>query len=161
MPLVTPTPSRYGSTAGDPASAQASRAATMASCSYLSILRACGLPMTATGSTAAGAAIFTGRASAPHSVRRRTPQVPASIADQVDATSPPSGVVAPSPVTTTLTRSLLPTETSVISYPPGGGTARGDDPGPAVIFRGANPRAPQLPSGGTTPRTPAVRLVGP
>ena len=37
------------------------------------------------------------------SVMVRTPLVPASIADQVDATSPPSGVVAPSPVTTTLT----------------------------------------------------------
>jgi hypothetical protein len=33
MPLVTATPSRYGSTSGDPASAQASRAATSASCS--------------------------------------------------------------------------------------------------------------------------------
>ena len=33
MPLVTATPSRYGSTAGAPASAQASRAATRASCS--------------------------------------------------------------------------------------------------------------------------------
>jgi hypothetical protein len=42
----------------------------------------------------------------------RTPLVPASIADQVDATSPPSGVVAPSPVTTTLTCRLLPTATS-------------------------------------------------
>ena len=124
MPLVTATPSRYGSTAGDPASAQASRAATSANCSYRSILRACGLPMTATGSTAAGAAILTGRSSTHGSVRRRTPLVPASIADQVDATSPPSGVVAPSPVTTTLTRSLLPTATSV-----------------TVISRG-DPRAP-------------------
>jgi hypothetical protein len=46
---------------------------------------------------------------------RRTPLVPASIADQVDATSPPSGVVAPSPVTTTLPRSLLLTATSAIA----------------------------------------------
>ena len=35
-------------------------------------------------------------------LRERTPLRPASIADQVDATSPPSGVVAPSPVTTTV-----------------------------------------------------------
>ena len=103
MPLVTATPSRYGSTSGDPASAQASRAATSANCSHRSILRACTRPTTATGSTAAVAAIFTGSESTQASVRRRTPLVPASIADQVDATSPPSGVVAPSPVTTTLT----------------------------------------------------------
>jgi len=31
----------------------------------------------------------------------RTPDVPASKADHEDATSPPIGVVAPSPVTTT------------------------------------------------------------
>ena len=48
-------------------------------------------------------------------------QIPASIADHVDATSPPSGVVAPSPVTTTLTRSLLPT----------------------VVLRGSTPRTPR------------------
>ena len=103
MPLLTATPSRYGSTSGEPASAQASRAATSANCSQRSIRRACTRPTTATGSDAAGAAIFTGSASTQDSVRRCTPLVPASIADQVDATSPPSGVVAPSPVTTTLT----------------------------------------------------------
>ncbi len=101
MPLVTATPSRHGSTVGDPASAHASRAATMASCSHRSIRRACTRPTTSTGSTAAGAAILTGSDSTHSSVRRRTPLVPASIADQVDVTSPPSGVVAPSPVTTT------------------------------------------------------------
>ena len=37
-------------------------------------------------------------------VMRYTPLRPASIADQGDATSPPSGVVAPSPVTTTVSR---------------------------------------------------------
>ena len=40
IPLVTDTPSRSGSTAGVPASAQASRAATSASCSQRSIRRA-------------------------------------------------------------------------------------------------------------------------
>ena len=112
MPLVTATPSRHGSTVGDPASAQASRAATSASCSHRSIRLACTRPTVATGSSAAGAAIFTGSESAQSSVMRWTPLVPASIADQVDVTSPPSGVVAPSPVTTTLTRSLLLTATS-------------------------------------------------
>ena len=34
------------------------------------------------------------------------PERPASIASQVDATSPPSGVVAPSPVTTTSVRAM-------------------------------------------------------
>src|SRR5487761_1172249 len=115
MPVLTATPRRYGSTDGDPASVQASLAATSASCSQRSIRRACTRPTTATGSDAAGAAIFTGSLSTQDSVRRRTPLVPASIADQVDATSPPSGVVAPSPVTTTLTRSLLPTATSGLS----------------------------------------------
>src|SRR3984957_3879910 len=112
MPLVTATPSRYGSTSGDPASAQASRAATSANCSHRSILRACTRPTTATGSSAAVPANFTGTVSIHGSVMVRTPLVPASIADQVDATSPPSGVVAPSPVTTTLTCRLLPTATS-------------------------------------------------
>jgi hypothetical protein len=112
MPLVTATPSRHGSTLGEPASVHASRAATIASCSHRSIRRACTRPMTDTGSSAAGAAIRTGSDAAQSSVMGRTPLVPASIADQVDATSPPSGVVAPSPVTTTLSRSLLLTVTS-------------------------------------------------
>src|SRR6516165_6024079 len=112
MPLVTATPSRHGSTVGDPASAQASRAATSANCSHLSSRLACTRPTSAAGSAAAGAAIFTGSGFTQSSVMRRTPLVPASIADQVDAASPPSGVVAPTPVTTTLTRSLLLTATS-------------------------------------------------
>ena len=104
IPLVTVTPSRSGSTSGAPASAHASRAATSANCSQRSIRRACTRPTTSTGSAAAAAAMRTGRSSAHGSVRRRTPLRPASIADQVDATSPPSGVVAPSPVTTTVSR---------------------------------------------------------
>src|SRR6516165_1298088 len=116
MPLVTATPSRHGSTVGDPASAQASRAATSANCSHLSSRLACTRPTSAAGSAAAGAAIFTGSGFTQSSVMRRTPLLPASIADQVDATSPPSGVVAPSPVTTTLTRSLLLTATSANTY---------------------------------------------
>ena len=54
IPLVTVTPSRSGSTSGMPASAHASRAATMANCSQRSIRRACTRPTISTGSTAAG-----------------------------------------------------------------------------------------------------------
>src|SRR5579859_3463152 len=142
IPLVTLTPSRSGSTPGEPASAHASRAATSASCSQRSIRRACTRPTTSTGSTAACAAMRTGRSSAHGSAMRRTPLRPASIADQVDATSPPSGVVAPSPVTTTLTRSLLLTEVLL----PRGGRA---PPTPLCLPRGA-----VFPRGGRAPPTP-------
>ena len=54
IPLDTTTPSRSGSTSGDPASAHASRAATMASCSQRSSRRACTRSSTVAGSTAAG-----------------------------------------------------------------------------------------------------------
>src|SRR6266536_1764213 len=43
----------------------------------------------------------TGSCSAHSWVSLLTPERPATMASQVDATSPPSGVVAPSPVTTT------------------------------------------------------------
>src|SRR5690349_16864113 len=43
------------------------------------------------------------RRSAHSVVRALTPERPLSMASQVDATSPPNGVVAPSPVTTTST----------------------------------------------------------
>jgi hypothetical protein len=101
IPLVTATPRRSGSTSGLPASAQASRAATSASCSQRSIRRAWARGRASAGLTAAAAAMRTGSCSAHGSSMRRTPLRPASIAAQVDATSPPSGVVAPSPLTTT------------------------------------------------------------
>jgi len=104
IPLVTVTPSRSGSTVGEPASAHASRAATSASCSQRSIRRARTRSTISAGSAAAWAAIRTGSPSAHGWAMERTPLRPASIADQVDATSPPSGVVAPSPVTTTVSR---------------------------------------------------------
>ena len=53
------------------------------------------------GSTASWAAMRTGSCAAHSWVSAPTPERPASMASQVDATSPPSGVVAPSPVTTT------------------------------------------------------------
>src|SRR6516165_7347236 len=101
MPLDTTTPSRSGATSGRPASAQASRAAMMASCSHRSSRRACTRSSTVAGSTAAGAAICTGRSGAQSSGSLRAPLRPASSDAQVVATSPPTGEVAPRPVTTT------------------------------------------------------------
>ena len=87
---------------GEPASAQASRAATTANCSQRSIRRAWTRPTPSAGSTAA-----TSRGSGPadpwpsrFGQLALTPLRPASIPSQVDSTSPPRGAVAPSPVTT-------------------------------------------------------------
>src|SRR4051794_41180338 len=112
MPVAMATPSRSPSTSGEPASAQASRAAMRASCSVRSSLRASTRSMTSRGSTATDAAMRTGSTSAHSSSRYRTPERPASSPSQVDGTSPPTGVDAPSPVTTTVRR---PWELSVIS----------------------------------------------
>src|SRR5262252_1997051 len=101
MPLDTTTPRRSGVTFGAPASAHASRAATSANCSHRSSRRACTRSSTVAGSTAAVAAIRVGRLANPSSVSALVPLRPASIPSQVLATSPPSGVVAPRPVTTT------------------------------------------------------------
>src|SRR5215470_19918801 len=101
MPLDTTTPRRSGGTSGAPASAHASLAATSANCSHRSSRRACTRSSTVAGSTAASAAIRVGRLANPSSVSAVVPPRPASIASQVLATSPPSGVVAPRPVTTT------------------------------------------------------------
>src|SRR5215472_13910925 len=101
MPLDTTTPSRSGSTCGLPASAHASRAATMASCSHRSSRRACTRSSTVAGSTAEGAAICTGRSGAQSSGSLRAPLRPASSDSHVEGTSPPTGEIAPRPVTTT------------------------------------------------------------
>jgi hypothetical protein len=101
MPDAITTPIRSGSTSGAPASAQASRAEISANCPERSSRLICGTGSTSDGSTATGAAMRTGSMSTQSSVRVRTPDRPASMADQVDATSPPNGVVAPRPVTTT------------------------------------------------------------
>jgi hypothetical protein len=103
MPLETDTPSRSGSTCGAPACCHASRAATSASCSHRSTFRVWTRSSMDAGSTAADAAIRVGRSAAQEAVSDATPDLPASIADHVDSTSPPTGVVAPSPVTTTPT----------------------------------------------------------
>ena len=95
------TPRRSLSTSGVPASAHASRAAIMANCSERSRRRISTRSITSLGSTATRAANFTVETSVHSSSRRRAPLLPASRAAQVDGTSPPRGVVAPRPVTTT------------------------------------------------------------
>src|SRR4051812_5319290 len=103
MPEASATPSRSLSSpeSSRPESAQASRAATTASCAVRSRRRAFTRSITSVGSTAAGAAIWTARFCTQSSVSRRAPERPASNPSQVLATSPPSGEVAPSPVMTT------------------------------------------------------------
>src|SRR5215813_4848136 len=118
MPLDTTTPSRSGGTSGAPASAHASRAATRANCSHRSSRRACTRSSTVAGSTAAGAAIRAGRLAYPSPVSARAPLRPASIPSQVLATSPPSGVVAPRPVTTTRGWSARTIISSFAAVPP-------------------------------------------
>src|SRR3954451_9266272 len=49
----------------------------------------------------------TGSSAAQSALMGEIPDRPASSADQVDATSPPTGVVAPSPVTTTAVVSVM------------------------------------------------------
>src|ERR1700683_2564884 len=106
MPLDTTTPSRSGSTSGEPASAQASRAATMANCSHRSMRRACTRSISVAGSAAAQAAILAGSSLAQSSVSFVTPLRPASSESHGEGTSAPTGVLPPSPVTTTLVRSV-------------------------------------------------------
>ncbi len=101
VPVPMTTASRSGSTSGRPASAQASRAATSAICSHRSSRRACTRSSTVVGSTRSRAAIRAGSPAAHSSSIAPTPDSPASNPAQVEATSPPRGVVAPRPVTTT------------------------------------------------------------
>src|SRR5690606_29988824 len=91
----------------NPASVHASRAAISAIAWLRSRRRSVCLGMTSDGSTFSVAENLTGRSSMPSQSSFRTPDSPASRADQVDGRSPPSGVVAPRPVTTTLVWLLL------------------------------------------------------
>ncbi len=105
MPLASEMLSRWGSTWSSPshskpASVHACCAAIRASWVERSRRRAFTRSMISEGSTATYAAIFTGSSSAHSSVMARTPEVPASMLAQVDARSPPRGVVAPRPVMT-------------------------------------------------------------
>ena len=101
MPEAITTPKRSLSTSGEPASFHASRDAMMANCSDLSNLRISTRSICSLGSIATRAAKETGSKEVHSSVSVRTPLFPASSADHVVRTSPPRGVVAPSPVTTT------------------------------------------------------------
>src|SRR4051794_1905634 len=101
MPVAITTPSRSPSTSGVPASAHASRGATSGNGPVRSwrLISTRGRP--SDGSPATGAAMCTGSVSTQSSVSVRTPDLPASRPCQKLGTSPPTGVVAPSPVTTT------------------------------------------------------------
>src|SRR5215475_2463820 len=128
MPLDTTTPSRSGGTSGAPASAHASLAATSANCSHRSSRRDCTRSSTVAGSIAACAAIRVGRLANFSSVSAVVPLRPASIPSQVLATSPPSGVVAPRPVTTTRGWSVRTVISSFAAVPSRTGRHRGRRP---------------------------------
>ena len=64
-------------------------------------------PAPRSGRPRRAAAILTGKVVGPVGLDARTPDRPASSASQVLATSPPSGVVAPIPVTTTRVRDMV------------------------------------------------------
>src|SRR4051794_38244659 len=123
MPEDTTEPRRSPSTSGEPASAQASRAAMIAYCAEGSIRLSSGRGMTSAGSTLMVAANRTGRLkrSTQSLSNGRAPDSPFRAAAQVVGTSPPRGVVAPSPVTTT-------SGTWLIGAP--GRRSRGDRGGP-------------------------------
>src|SRR5580704_15536765 len=142
MPLDTTTPSRSGSTSGEPACAHASLAATIANCSQRSSRRDCTRSMRVAGSAAAHAAILAGSSAAQSSVSWRTPLRPASSDSQVLATSAPTGVIAPRPVTTTRVRSV-PTIFVLLEL------------GDPAYPRGASPRGPWRPDVCQQPRQAA------
>src|SRR5664280_163017 len=102
MPVPMTTPRRSGSTSGAPASAQASRAAIRPYWPAGSSRRASTLARTSKGDCLMVAAIFTGSwyVSTQSNGIRVTPDRPARTASQVSVTLPPTGVVAPRPVTT-------------------------------------------------------------
>src|SRR6266487_4125613 len=142
MPLATTTARRSGSTSGRPASAHASRAAISASISHRSSFLACTRSIRVAGSAAAGAAIWHGTRCAHASSSFRTPLRPASMDCQVAATSAPTGVIAPSPVTTTRV-GLLPTWSPLVGVDQGVGHAA---PGLAICRGAARVATPR--SGG-------------
>src|SRR5882757_5541633 len=100
QPKVTPVRSATGSSSR-PASATASRAATIASCEKRAVRWARFGPRCSTGSNPlTSPAIRVGSSLASNWVIGPTPDSPASSARQVDGASRPTGVSAPSPVTT-------------------------------------------------------------
>jgi len=103
MPVDTTAPSRSPGTSGEPASFHASRVAMIAYCAVGSMRRISVRWSTSSGGTTSCPANVTGMSYlATQSYSSvRTPERPARAPSQVEATSPPSGVVAPRPVTTT------------------------------------------------------------
>ncbi len=124
MPDETAAPRRSGSTSGEPASAHASRVATIAIWADGSMRLVSGRDRTSSGRTATWPEKPTSRPyfSTQSLSRVRTPERPASAASQVDGTSPPSGVVIPNPVTTTF-----------VMAPPSGGDGRPPSGGRDVL----------------------------
>src|SRR5206468_2738026 len=103
-PIAEPktTPTRVGSKPLRPASPSASRPAATPSSTFRSSLRASLADTTAVGSKSlTSPAIRTGRPSVSKVEIQPIPLSPASAARQVEATSSPSGVTAPTPVTAT------------------------------------------------------------
>src|SRR3954453_4140833 len=103
MPVPKTTAIRSGATPASaaPDSRQASSAAMTATCWLRSRRRARTRSICSAGSVARRATSWAGKSLIQSSVIRLTPDRPASSASQVLGTSPPRGVVAPSPVTTT------------------------------------------------------------
>src|SRR3954468_1851943 len=115
MPVPNTTAMRSGSTPDSAplASRQASSAAMTATCWLRSSRRARTRSSCSAGSLTSRATSWAGKSLIQSSVIRVTPDRPASSASQVEATSPPRGVVAPSPVTTTSAVGVL------MDVPPG------------------------------------------
>src|SRR5690625_3844903 len=109
IPEAITEPSRSPSISGEPASAHASLAAITAYCAEGSIRRIWGRANTSSGLTRSSPANVTGRScsSTQSCCMVATPEVPARAASHVEATSPPKGEVAPSPVTTIDTSLLI------------------------------------------------------
>ena len=105
-PIAVPKriPTRSGEyTPSTPESATASRAAPSERRTFRSSLRASLGPATWLGSKSfTSAAIRTGNSLASKALMKSMPLSPATAARHVDGASPPIGVTAPSPVTTTL-----------------------------------------------------------
>src|SRR5215218_8134992 len=130
IPVPMTTAMRSGSTPAFPApeSRQASSAAMTATCWLRSSRRARTRSIWSTGSVARRATSWAGNSLTQSSVIRLTPDRPASRASHVLATSPPSGVVAPRPVTTTSVVLLM-------GFPPGGRSgARADARDSALVL---------------------------
>src|SRR3546814_579623 len=107
MPMPMTLANRSGSTDGAPASAHASAAAASAACCERSRRFACTGGSRVAGSTAiipAAAGGTSAASSEPCSTSARIPDSPRSSASHVDGASAPSGVTAPTPVTTTSMR---------------------------------------------------------